>query len=362
MTAFASKGIEFEINLTIPTLIACIVSFLYITFIKKSLPNTRFVRSVVLVLSYTCLISYFHPETILSRSTYWILLIPLFIFIMVIKYINNEFTTKVVLYSSLTIMILLAISYFKNYSILLSSVINTTEIVTNTSYFILYFLPFILCLKDNLFKKILLFLVLCIVILSAKRGAFISLTLALIIYYLIISKFRTNSQVSYLLLLGVFSIVLVFLVICFTNNTDLYVVERILSIGDDGGSGRTDIWKQVLEQISRSSFTELLFGHGYDSVIKIKEIGFSAHNDFLEVVYDFGIIAFILYICLHLNLIIYISRLFKYRSEYTASFAVSYVLFLTSSLVAHTYIYIYYMSIFCLFWAFVYASNKLTYK
>ena len=95
---------------------------------------------------------------------------------------------------------------------------------------------------------------------------------------------------------------------------------------------------------------------------KIKEIGFSAHNDFLEVVYDFGIIAFILYICLHLNLIIYISRLFKYRSEYTASFAVSYVLFLTSSLVAHTYIYIYYMSIFCLFWAFVYASNKLTYK
>ena len=105
-----------------------------------------------------------------------------------------------------------------------------------------------------------------------------------------------------------------------------------------------------------------MFGHGYDAVIKVHQIGYSAHNDFLEVIYDFGIIAFILYLNLHFKLIGYIIRLFNAKNQLTAPLAVSYVLFLLGSLVAHIYIYIYYMIIFSVFWAFVYASNKLEHK
>lgn len=104
-----------------------------------------------------------------------------------------------------------------------------------------------------------------------------------------------------------------------------------------GGSGRIAIWGQVIGLLSRSNFIEFLCGHGHNSVFKA--IGFSAHNDFLEILYDYGLFVFIVYLIFCLQLLRKFVRMIKVRSVCAPAMGMSLVIFFVASMNTHLIIY-----------------------
>jgi len=72
------------------------------------------------------------------------------------------------------------------------------------------------------------------------------------------------------------------------------------SLDEDSGSGRARIWKYLLILERRSSASEIVFGHGLKSVIpdlyQVIRIPNNAHNSFLQVLYDTGLLGLSAYL------------------------------------------------------------------
>ena len=88
-------------------------------------------------------------------------------------------------------------------------------------------------------------------------------------------------------------IAMVFLVQTFNLN----ILQRFMGISEDGGSGRIQIWDRVYLSYSSGSIFERLFGQGYQSVTRLMLTGRAilAHNDYLEILHDYGIIGLVLF-------------------------------------------------------------------
>ena len=121
-----------------------------------------------------------------------------------------------------------------------------------------------------------------------------------------------------------------------------YVFSRFSSISEDKGSGRDIVWRNVLDTYSKSPVLEKIIGHGHYSAIIVNRghnIDLSAHNDFLEVLFDYGIIGLILYLLLHIYLIKRLFFLKRNKSELFLPYLASYITMFIMSMVSHLILY-----------------------
>jgi O-antigen ligase len=129
--------------------------------------------------------------------------------------------------------------------------------------------------------------------------------------------------------------------------------DRFASISEDGGSGRDIVYADVWNMIKSSDYSHIIWGHGYNQVRVDAELGFSAHNDFLEMLYDFGIcglFAFCGFVASASNLRTY--RRFSYPQKSAL------LVFVILSLFSHLVLVTSYVIPILVFWAYV-PSNKL---
>ena len=136
--------------------------------------------------------------------------------------------------------------------------------------------------------SILLFICLCLLI---SRGSIISLILAYVFYF---RRIVFSSKIlGYSLLIGV-----LFLFLYDMGLLD-GVLERFNSGDFKDGSGRTKIWSVGLETFQSKGLITLFFGEGYgaaNNMALFKGIYFSPHNNFLEFLYNFGLIGLVLFL------------------------------------------------------------------
>ena len=110
--------------------------------------------------------------------------------------------------------------------------------------------------------------------------------------------------------------------------SDIYVVKRFLEIGNEPGSqGRLDIIEFIIPGLIDSNF--LGYGPG-NTMENLKLLGLSSHNDnvhnyFLQVLLDFGILGFLLYIAFILS--------FLLKNNVLPEFKFFFLMYLISSLV-----------------------------
>jgi O-antigen ligase len=131
------------------------------------------------------------------------------------------------------------------------------------------------------------------------------------------------------------------------------VLERLESMAEDQGSGRLDIYSETIKYIANSTPWQTLMGHGYVSTRDILASGKSAHNDWLEVQFDFGAVGLLLYALLHACLIRKSHSLIRGRSPLAAAFAASYALFFFMSMTSHLIIYPTYYLFLVAFWGMI---------
>lgn len=267
------------------------------------------------------------------------------------------------IFKSKQLFMILLFGFFlmiSTYSTIYSIVIQNTIIrpIMVASYIIIL-LP-ILFLIDNKYLKITLFLISVTIAISCmKRSIPIALAFGSLSYYFCVQY--TNKKSIFKMVLGL--IIIISFMSFFLLNYDFIdisvTLERFASLEDDGGSGRDVIFNKALGIFYNSDFLTQLFGQGYMAVIK--RIGFSAHNDFIEILVDFGIIGLIFYLTFILKLIITIKKQISKKNVYASIMLFSLVEFFVLSMVSHIIIYPIFM-LFTLTWGCCLGSSQITQK
>ena len=141
-----------------------------------------------------------------------------------------------------------------------------------------------------------------VIISSFKRGGLIALVMGCVAY-LFVKNVLFEKKFSTLILFVILIIILFVVLVYIDNAMGNIISQRIINIQEDDGSGRIQVWETTWKMICRSDLEVLLFGHGYNAVLNDSPLKLSAHNDFLEVLYNYGIICFIPFVFLHIHLI-----------------------------------------------------------
>ena len=164
------------------------------------------------------------------------------------------------------------------------------------------------------------------VIMTGKRTGFLVLAAILFIYYF--SFYGERSLKKIIIKFGLLIIVLFtvyFLGMSFIEKFNLDMLDRLEHYDEGGSAVRLERWSIISENIMSSNYLQLIFGHGYKGVLKLT--GGHAHNDFLEVLYDYGIIALVLYLLFYISFFIEGLKMYKkkyiYAREFMCSFAVA---------------------------------------
>lgn len=207
-----------------------------------------------------------------------------------------------------------------------------------TAYWILFLMPILLHTPHKWLRYAGLILVGAILFASFKRGGILAFGCGLLAY-LFVKEILIGRKFTKLIsfVIAIMALAIVFMVV--DNALDNLFTERFMNIKDDGGSGRDQVWATTWRMIQQSEFEHLLFGHGHNSVLTNSPLRLSAHNDFLECIYDFGLFGSLFYFMLHISLIRQIFRNIRLRNPEAAIMAFTYSFFLILSFMSHVLIY-----------------------
>ena len=159
-----------------------------------------------------------------------------------------------------------------------------------SSYYSLYMLPLVLVYPSKIGKTCLTIIVSLAVFSSVKRGGVLALALAMIAY--IITNQLVSKQGKFKKIIIGFCVLTAFIAIFAYIGTmgDNNIFERFESIQKDNGSGRTDVWTEAWRLITEQGIFTYFVGNGFNTVVHNSRYVLSAHNDYLEAWFDFGLI------------------------------------------------------------------------
>lgn len=289
--------------------------------------------------------------------SYYIMLLYPFLFFLFAYQCSKEGYSELIRKGVLFVIIGLFVEYLITYDELIHAYGEQFE-VTNSSYFLLYLLPFALICRRKKFRLFFVGLISFAIILSLKRGGILALSFGLLVYYwydLRLSGKKTLSLLKYVIIVAV-----VFMIVLGVDS----IMGGIISsrFNDISESSRSELYPMVIAMILDSSLFELFFGHGWNMVLCNNPMEFSAHNDWLEMLYDIGIVGFIFFVSMVVGFFKTTKKLIK-DGSYLAPAAAAYVaIFCVNSMVSHIVLTLTYFCMLSLFWGYVNAQINSNYK
>lgn len=276
----------------------------------------------------------------LPTFAYYLIVALPFLVLLFINSIIDTFDAKTLINAITIATILLSAHYgFQYYATL--AMLNREVMITNAGYLLLLLLPLVICADKRIVRYVLIMIIAMVVISSNKRGGLVAFVLSLVFY--IIVKNRTEGKkfrfLSLVFSLAIISLSFYYLFFFSESFTDQYLLSRFEGLEEDAGSGRIDVYALTWDMILSSDGLSLLMGHGWNAVLRDSSAHLSAHNDFLEVLYDYGIVVFVFYLVLIVRLFSKLRRLIKKKSRYAGQFACALTLFMVLSFVSHVILY-----------------------
>lgn len=228
----------------------------------------------------------------------------------------------------------------------------------STAYYTLFFLPFALLSEKKVIKWGGTVLVLYTLLLCMKRTGFIAFVAGIVIYILVEyhSAPKGSKKRAFVLLGGLLALTAMYFFIMENTRGTFSVIDRLLSTGQTSNEGREEVWPVVISMIRYSDIIALIFGHGFDTVIENSPLALSAHCDFLEVIYDYGVSGLLLYLTFYKRLWNGFIKMYRQGSELAAPMSFTFVTAFVVSLFSHLIIFPTYFLAFCLFWGLAMGS------
>lgn len=178
---------------------------------------------------------------------------------------------------------------------------------------------------------------------SGKRAGIVALAAAFFLHYIYSMQEGTGKKQLISLAFVFFAITFIFqeqILGFIDNNRTLNRFSNDSS--SDISSGRIEIYEKTLSMYFHSSFFQTLVGHGFGAVAIKSPLQMSAHNDFLEVLYDYGIVGFILYLSFHVRIVKELLMAYRKKIDDRYILLFIYVCFFTLSMVSQMYNYPYF--------------------
>lgn len=304
------------------------ILFLYLRQVKVKEMKGSVLIAVLWIFCAPIVLFMAHTQSLITDSLS-VILWPI-VFLCSYILVKNNRTNFYVLQKFFVILWFITLLYFVG--VRLSEYRNA-----NMVFFPLMTTPWIMSIKKIRLRNIFLLVLFIAVLFSSKRSAIIAFILILISYYF--SYFARGKSLLRGVVLVLLLIISVGIFYQVNKMFDNAIIERFNSVEEDQGSGRLFIYQNVLDLQVRSTKSQYLWGHGHFAVKKDSLLDLSAHNDFLEILYDYGIIIFTLYILLWINIIKQLIRLRKNRSVFFFPYFSSIVLFIIVSMVSHLVLY-----------------------
>ena len=221
-------------------------------FVLKANPDKQ-LKPLLNLIVVTYLISLIHSviSPFPARSYYITLILPAFTAIFTYRLIDNGFN-RTIFFSCLCVLFgMLAFFFFSNYS---NNVLLDIKFQNNAAYTLLYFLPLLLCIRNKYVRIFAIIITSIALLFSLKRGGTLAFVLALFAYLFVEIRVlsKNTSKLTYLLLVA----------ICIWGATEVYnnffgdqanMLLTRFTIDDEGGSGRNEIYRAVLNLIASNN-------------------------------------------------------------------------------------------------------------
>lgn len=176
------------------------------------------------------------------------------------------------------------------------------EITNNVGYMMLSLLPYVYLFHKSLSVQYLyLSILMFFVIFSVKRGAILIFAISVVYFLFALRKRVSLNKIVNVLLSATFVGFAVFIVQSRIHVSD-YFNERIAQTLEGNMSGRDVIYLSILNEITQDTdFINFMFGRGANSTMTIA--GHLAHQDWLEIACNNGLIGVCLFVYFFLSLL-----------------------------------------------------------
>jgi hypothetical protein len=271
------------------------IVYLFITYLKKTIKLTGFHHTLLFFIFMLTLSGLFSPARDrlppLLYST-----MPFFIFYY--TSFKGYLHLKIIERFAVVLLIVFAFeSYIGIYARAskLDAFYMKADNVGNSLMFLILF--FSLDLKKSI-NIVLILVSYLLVLISLKRGAMLASTVAmLVVFWYVLTKIDLLSQKekSKIVLLSIFSVsILIFILISYWE-----IITYRFIYDSSGGSGRTKMWSLIIENWQNAELLKQVFGFGFFKVpelmFQVRGVPYFAHSDWIQILYDHGIIGIVIY-------------------------------------------------------------------
>lgn len=327
------------------------VFFIITLFFKGVVFENSFFRRILLlglfILIQTLVFEHSHPLTCLNTiisACWWVFPSYLFYWITIRLKDNalNIFKKYFV-----RLLIVEVIMFFVLYFLVMED-----RVQSNMIYWSALLIPYLFLIPDYARRNLLVIAMMLVVAFSLKRSAFIYGTFAILL--IIWNKWSVDKNLLRALIFVIFMTTLAFAFFSISESMENSTISRFENFSE-GGDVRSDIYEIVWEKFLLKTPMEKFFGNGYQSTLFggiTEDLGFTktAHDDFLEVLCDYGIIGLIIYILLIVRII---KTVIKSRKIDNKVFLVNLQVlatFIVMSTISHLIIYPSYFAFLTAWW------------
>lgn len=214
---------------------------------------------------------------------------PLYVvYFMTSESVLKEKEILIFFYLSFPVLVFL----FFNQTITLKNQIGRDEITNNLGYFFPALFPFLFLIKKQWLGFILVCFLLVLTILSAKRGSFILMSVNFLIFFIFIISKLSRGKLFFF-----FSCLFIFIFLTYSSFLVFFENSFLLTRIQENFSTRPENYSSIFfTWVNSERFLNLLIGYGFFSSPNYNPEGTFAHNDWLEVLIDFGFLGFCLYL------------------------------------------------------------------
>lgn len=235
------------------------------------------------------------------------------------------------------ILLCITVQYINLYSI--ANQLDDDGSHIGVSYFPLFILPILLLPESRIVRYLSVVITSLVIISSIKRGGMIALGGSLMVYVFVKQIVSEGNKFRKLLILLAVVLVMVGVLIYIEESGTNNIIERFENLSDDGGSGRDVLWADAFQNIQNRDLGFRFVGNGYRSAQEVSCYKLPAHNDFLEIWYDFGGIGLTFYLLAFGSLCIYTLRLMKRKSRYAPHMAMAMSFYFVISMISIVVLY-----------------------
>lgn len=240
------------------------------------------------------LANYYHFSTLKGIS---ITLLPFYAFYYFAR--KDILRAKHLILFFLFILPVSILMYYFNQTQILTTQLSS-NVVNNITFTFVGLIPFVFLFKNNRIYAIALLMVLMyFIIMGSKRGALLSGAIGLLLFiYFQMNGIEKRKRFKGYVFVFVGILVLGYFVydLLLSNK---YLMNRLLLMEEGDSSERNIIFPNIFKAwYTSNNYVHLLFGFGFDASLKLSGTGNFAHNDWLELLSNFGLFGLSIYLLL----------------------------------------------------------------